>query len=50
MRREVMAGEQSALEMLMDIFDWLDGLEPQPTFARGSVTQRSNSGIFRTDN
>jgi len=23
--------EQEALEMLVDLFDWLDGLEPQPT-------------------
>jgi hypothetical protein len=37
MRREVKAGEQNALEMLVELFDWLDDLEPQPTFARGSV-------------
>ena len=24
-------GEENALEMLVDLFDWLDGLEPQPT-------------------
>jgi hypothetical protein len=30
MRREVKAGEQNALEMLVELFDWLDGLEPQP--------------------
>jgi hypothetical protein len=29
--RAVKAGEQSALEMLVDLFDWLDSLEPQPT-------------------
>jgi hypothetical protein len=29
-RREVKAGEHSALEMLVELFDWLDGLEPQP--------------------
>ena len=29
--RAVKAGEQSALEMLVDLFDWLDGLEPQAT-------------------
>jgi hypothetical protein len=28
-RREVMAGEQNALEMLVELFDWLDGLEPR---------------------
>jgi len=26
LRREVKAGEQTALEMLVDLFDWLDGL------------------------
>jgi len=29
--RAVNAGEQNALETLVDLFDWLDGLEPQPT-------------------
>jgi hypothetical protein len=29
-RREVEAGEQNAFEMLVDLFDWLDGLEPLP--------------------
>ena len=27
----VKAGEQSALETLVDLFDWLDGLDSQPT-------------------
>jgi len=27
----VKAIEQNALKMLVDLFDWLDGLEPQPT-------------------
>ena len=27
----VEAGEQNALKMLVDLFDWLDGLERQPT-------------------
>ena len=31
MRRAVQAGEERALEMLVDLFDWLDGLGPQPT-------------------
>ena len=31
MRNHVKAGEQKALEMLVKLFDWLDGLEPQPT-------------------
>ena len=25
------ASERDTLEMLVDLFDWLDGLEPQPT-------------------
>ena len=31
MHKAVKAGEQSALEMLVDFFDWLDGLNSQPT-------------------
>jgi hypothetical protein len=31
MSREVQASEEPALEMLVDLFDWLDGLDPQPT-------------------
>ena len=31
LRRAVKAGEENALEVLVDLFDWLDGLEPQPT-------------------
>ena len=31
MRRAVKACEQRSLEMLVKFFDWLDGLEPQPT-------------------
>ena len=31
MRDVVMRAEQRALEMLVELFDWLDGLEPQPT-------------------
>jgi len=30
-REAVKGSEQDALEMLVDIFDWLDSLEPQPT-------------------
>ena len=30
-QKEVKNAEQRALEMLVDLFDWLDGLEPQPT-------------------
>ena len=31
MPKEVKNAEQRALEMLVELFDWLDGLEPQPT-------------------
>ena len=31
LRIAVEAGEEGALEMLVDLLDWLDGLEPQPT-------------------
>ena len=31
LRKAVEEGEQTALEMLVDFFDWLDGLKPQPT-------------------
>ncbi len=30
-RESVKYAEQRALEMLVELFDWLDGLEPQPT-------------------
>ena len=30
MRKMVEAGEEQALEMLVDFFNWLDGLEGQP--------------------
>jgi len=30
-RNAVMVDERNALEMLVDLFDWLDGLEPQST-------------------
>jgi hypothetical protein len=31
MQKAVKRAEENALEMLVDLFDWLDGLEPQPT-------------------
>ena len=30
-KKSVKDAEQNALEMLVELFDWLDGLEPQPT-------------------
>ena len=31
LRNAVKVAEENALEMLVELFDWLDGLEPQPT-------------------
>jgi len=31
MRKEIKSAEQRAMEMLVELFDWLDGLEPQST-------------------
>ena len=31
LRNAVKAAEENALEMLVDLFDWLDSIEPQPT-------------------
>ena len=31
MHRAVKTGEQQALERLVELFDWFDGREPQPT-------------------
>jgi hypothetical protein len=31
MRKSVLAGEDQAFKMLVKLFDWLDGLGPQPT-------------------
>jgi hypothetical protein len=39
MHEAVKAGEQKAGEMLVNLFDWLDGLEPQLT--TGIVSARS---------
>jgi len=30
-RKAVKVGEENALEILVDLFDWLDALEPWPT-------------------
>lgn len=40
MRKAVKTGEESALEMLVDLFDWLDGLERQPTTENISLCAR----------
>lgn len=31
MHETVKTGEENALNMLVEVFDWLDGLEQQPT-------------------
>ena len=40
LRNDVKAGEQNALEMLVELFDWLDGLEPQGTTEIVARSQR----------
>jgi len=42
-REAVKASEQDALEMLVDLFDWLDRLEPQPTTKAVSLYQQFKS-------
>jgi len=41
MRREVKAGEYNALEMLVDLFDWLDGLKGELEISPFRVDQGS---------
>ena len=41
MQKEMKNAEQRALEMLVDLFDWLDGLEPQPTTEIVALYKRS---------
>jgi hypothetical protein len=40
-RKQVLASEDKALDTLVDLFDWLDGLEPQPTFHILSLYEQS---------
>ena len=37
MCKAVKASEQNGLGMLIELFDWLDGLEPQPTTVMPSI-------------
>ena len=55
LRIAVKAGEENALEMLVDLFDWLDGLEPQPTteigrtpMGRTAVKEEKRSAVRRS--
>jgi len=41
MREEVKAAEQDALDVLVNLFDWVDGLGPQPTM--GAVPHHEES-------
>ncbi|KAF5358822.1 hypothetical protein D9758_008561 [Tetrapyrgos nigripes] len=40
-RRSVLSSEEEALNTLVEFFDWLDGLEPQPTFQILSLYDQS---------
>lgn len=40
LRNDVKAGEQNALQTLVELFDWLDGLEPQGTTEIVTRSQR----------
>ena len=40
LRNAVKAAEENALEMMVDLFDWLDSVEPQPTM---EVVEKSQS-------
>ncbi|SJL03564.1 uncharacterized protein ARMOST_06921 [Armillaria ostoyae] len=41
LRQAVLAGEGKALDMLVEMFDWLDGLKPQPTTGIMSLYDQS---------
>ena len=43
LRNEVKAGEQNALETLVHLFDWLDGLTPQPMTESTSLYEHSQA-------
>ena len=49
-REAVKASEQDTLEMLVDLFDWSDGLEPQPITKVGSLHQRIQSVVAKVTN
>ena len=42
-RKAVKTGEQDAMEMLVDLFDWLADLEPQPTTGIMSLYEKSQN-------
>ena len=45
LRDAVKAGEQNALRMLVELFDWLDGLEPQRTTGIIETSQRVKAHV-----
>ena len=49
LRKEVKVGEENALEMLVDFFDWLDGLEPRPTSEIVPLYGKSHNQIMTAD-
>jgi hypothetical protein len=49
MRKGVKTGEQVALGVLVDLFDWLDSLEPQPTTEVVPHQRPRNFGTLITD-
>jgi len=51
MREEMKTGERVALEILVKLFDWLDGLEARPTteiFYIYNMSQRIETMIANT--
>ena len=47
-RKAVKGGEEDALETLVELFDWLDSLEPQPMMNIVSEGQKNRSVIADT--
>jgi hypothetical protein len=43
LQKMVMTAERKALEMLVELFDWLDGLEPQPTTEIVALYEKSQA-------
>jgi hypothetical protein len=43
LQQAVKSAEEKALEMLVELFDWLDGLEPQPTTEIVALYEKSHA-------
>ncbi len=50
MQKAVKNAEENALEMLVDLFDWLDGLEPQSTWEMIALYEKSQAIESRITN